>query len=409
VKVAYIASRYPHISHTFIRREVEALRAEGVEVHTFTVRSSEAEAHFGPADREAERTTTAILPISPVRLVRIQLAALRRSPDAYLRTLLATVRGAPVGLRSWVWALFYFLEGTVLWWHCDRRGVRHIHAHFANVGAEVARVATRFGRGADGVDSWSWSFTMHGSAEFYEMTGFDVPGKAGDADAVICISHYTRSQLVMWTDPPAWSRFHIVHCGVDVHEFTLAPVDTGPHPLRLLFLGRLMVGKGLVVLVEALGLLRFAGVEAELTIVGEGPARPEIERTIAQLGLRAHVTLLGAVAPEEARSHYHRADVFCLPSFAEGVPVVLMEAMSCGLPVVTTYITGIPELVTDGVEGHTVTPGRADLVAEALRKLSDPARRRAMGEAGRTKVEREFDIATVGPQLVAVFEALPGT
>jgi colanic acid/amylovoran biosynthesis glycosyltransferase len=121
------------------------------------------------------------------------------------------------------------------------------------------------------------------------------------------------------------------------------------------------------------------------------------------------VTLLGAVAPEEARSHYHRADVFCLPSFAEGVPVVLMEAMSCGLPVVTTYITGIPELVTDGVEGHTVTPGRADLVAEALRKLSDPARRRAMGEAGRTKVEREFDIATVGPQLVAVFEALPGT
>jgi colanic acid/amylovoran biosynthesis glycosyltransferase len=409
VKVAYVASRYPHISHTFIRREVEALRAEGVEVHTFTVRSSEAEAHFGPADREAERTTTAILPISPVRLARIQLAALRRSPEAYLRTLLATVRGAPVGLRSWVWALFYFLEGTVLWWHCDRRGVRHVHAHFANVGADVARVAARFGRASDGEGTWSWSFTMHGYAEFYEMKGHDVPGKANDADAVVCISDYARSQLVMWTEPPAWSRFHIVHCGVDVDEFTPAPLVTEPHPLRLLFLGRLVVEKGPVVLVEALGLLRAGGIDAELTMVGEGPARAEIERTVHELGLDDHVVLLGAVPSDEARSHYQRADVFCLPSFAEGVPVVLMEAMSCALPVVTTYITGIPELVTDGVEGHTVTPGRADRVADALRGLTNPERRREMGEAGRQKVARDFDITTVGPQLVAVFETLPGT
>ncbi len=409
MRIAYVASRYPHISHTFIRREVEALRAEGVEVHTFTVRPSESDAHFGTADLTERRSTTSILPVSPVRLTRVQLAALRRSPEAYLRTLLATVRAAPLGLRNWVWAFFYFLEGILLWSHCERRGIRHVHAHFANVGADVARVAARFGRAAEGPDTWSWSFTMHGSTEFSDVSAFGLPGKANDADAVICISEYARSQLVMWTDPPAWSRFHVVHCGVNVGEFDPAPVDPEPHPLRLLFLGRLVVEKGPVVLVEALGLLRASGVDAQLTIVGEGPSRPEVERSVAELGLADHVVLLGAVPSDEARGHYHRADVFCLPSFAEGVPVVLMEAMSCGLPVVTTYITGIPELVTDGVEGRTVTPGRADLVADALRGLTDPERRRSMGQAGREKVEREFDITTVGPQLVTVFEALPGT
>jgi glycosyltransferase involved in cell wall biosynthesis len=385
------------------------LRAEGVEVHTFTVRPSEAEAHFGPADVAEQCSTTAILPISALRLAGVQIAAFRRSPAAYFDTLRRTVAGAPLGARSAIWALFYFLEGIVLWSHCERRGIRHVHAHFANVGADVARVATRFGRAADGAGTWSWSFTMHGYAEFYEMKGTDVPGKAADADAVICISDYARSQLVMWTDPPAWSGFHVVHCGVDVGEFSRAPVNPEPHPLRLLFLGRLVVEKGPVVLVEALGLLRASGVDAELTIVGEGPARPEVERAVAELGLADHVALLGAVPSDEARLHYHRADVFCLPSFAEGVPVVLMEAMSCGLPVITTYITGIPELVTDGVEGRTVTPGRADLVADALRGLTDPERRRSMGRAGRQKVVREFDITTVGPQLVAVFETLPGT
>jgi colanic acid/amylovoran biosynthesis glycosyltransferase len=409
VRVAYIASRYPHVSHTFIRREVEALRDQGVQVQTFTVRPSEGEAAFGAADRAEEQSTTSILPVSAVRLARVQLGALRRSPQAYLSTLLATVKEAPLGLRKWVWALFYFLEGIVLWSHCDRLGIRHVHAHFANVGADVARVAARFGRAADDEGRWSWSFTMHGYTEFNDVSAFGLSGKANDADAVVCISEYARSQLVMWTEPPAWSRFHIVHCGVDVGEFTLAPVAPEPHPLRLLFLGRLVVEKGPVVLVEALGLLRASGVDAVLTIVGEGPARPEIERSVAELGLGDHVSLVGAVPSDEARAHYHRADVFCLPSFAEGVPVVLMEAMSCGLPVVTTYITGIPELVTDGVEGCTVTPGRADRVADALRTLTDPARRRAMGEAGRQKVEREFDITTVGPQLVAVLEALPGT
>jgi glycosyltransferase involved in cell wall biosynthesis len=319
------------------------------------------------------------------------------------------VRDAPEGPRRRIWAGFYFVEGVELWWQCSGRGIRHIHAHFANVGADLARVAARFGRDSDPDEAWSWSFTMHGYTEFSDVSRFDLPGKANDADAVVCISDYARSQIMMLCEPDRWPRLHIVHCGVDVRQFSPLVSPSEPHPLRLLFLGRLVFEKGPVVLVEALGLLRASGVDAELTIVGEGPARQRIEQSVRDLGLTDHVELVGAVPPNEARTHYQRADVFCLPSFAEGVPVVLMEAMSCGLPVVTTYITGVPELVTDGVEGFTVTPGRADRIADALRELTDSERRRAMGTSGRKKVEVEFDLTMVGPLMQAVFEPLPGT
>jgi len=409
MKVAYVVSRYPHISHTFIRREVEALRDEGVEVHTFTVRRSEEEDRFSAADREAAATTTPILPVPLLTLLRSHVTAIRRSPTAYVRTLVTTVRGAPTGIHSSTWAFFYFLEGIVLWWHCDQRGIRHVHAHFANVGCDVARVAARFGRGSDPDGRWSWSFTMHGYTEFSDVSRYDLPGKANDADAVVAISDFARSQLVISSDPPTWPRLHIVHCGIDVNEFSPTTPSDEPGPLRVLFLGRLVFEKGPVVLVEAVRLLRDSGMAIHLTLVGEGPARADIARLVVEAGLEANVTMVGAVPPDEAPSHYHQADVFCLPSFAEGLPVVLMEAMSCCLPVVTTYVNGIPELVTDGVEGRTVTPGRSDRIADALRDMSLPERRREMGVAGRKKVEREFDITMVGPELVAIFRTLPGT
>ena len=251
---------------------------------------------------------------------------------------------------------------------------------------------------------------MHGYTEFSDVSRFDLAGKANDADAVVCISDYARSQIMMLCEPDRWPRLHIVHCGVDVRQFSPLASPSEPHPLRLLFLGRLVFEKGPIVLVEALGLLRAGGVDAQLTIVGRGtrPTSRSNSRS-ATSGSTDHVELVGAVPPNEARDHYQRADVFCLPSFAEGVPVVLMEAMSCGLPVVTTYITGIPELVTDGVDGFTVTPGRADRLADALRELTDSERRREMGTSGRKKVEMEFDLTTVGPLMQAVFEPLPGT
>ncbi len=406
MRLAYIASRYPHLSHTFIRREVEALRAEGVEVDTFSIRPSESGGHFGAAEREAERSTTTILPVRASTLLRAHLAALGRSPGAYVRTLAATVRSSPPGVRHRTWAVFYFVEGVVLWWHCQRRGIHHVHAHFANVGADVARAAARFGRAADAAGEWSWSFTMHGYTEFTDLTRWELPGKASDADAVVCISDYARSQLMLITDPERWPRFHMVHCGIDVGEFSPAPAPASDGPLRVLSVGRLVPEKGTLLAVEAVALLKARGVDVELTLAGDGPSRGAIEERAAELGVAEQVRLVGAVPPDEVVHLYQAADVFCLPSFAEGVPVVLMEAMACGVPVVATYITGVPELVTDGVEGFTITPGRADLVADALARLVDPGLRQRMGRAGRAKVEAGYDIAAVGPQLVEVFASI---
>jgi colanic acid/amylovoran biosynthesis glycosyltransferase len=407
MKVAYIASRYPHISHTFIRREIDALRAAGVEVDTFTVRRSEASDHFSYADMEADRTTTAILPISWARLLKAHGTALRRNARAYVRTLLDTVLAPATGMRMRIWRAFYFIEGMVLWWECERRGIRHVHAHFANVGADVARVAATYGR-TDTGGRWSWSFTMHGYTEFFDMRHFDLPRKTDDADAVVCISDFARSQLMIATPPETWEHLHIVHCGINVGDFVPGPERPDDGTLNILSLGRMVVEKGPRQLVEALALVVRSGVDATVTFAGDGPARASTAALAAELGVADRVTFLGAVRPDHVIDQYHAADVFCLPSFAEGVPVVLMEAMSCQLPVVTTYITGIPELVTDGVNGHTVTPGRADLLADAICGLVDPEIRRRMGVAGRSVVEREYDISSVGPQLRDLLADLPG-
>ena len=408
MKIGYVASRYPDVSHTFIRREVESLIADGVDVTTFTVRRSERAEHFGPADRVADSTTTSILPISALALARFQLAALVRSPSAYLSTFVATMRSAPIGLRSWIWAVFHFLEGIVLWNHCRRMGIRHLLADFAIVGADGCGVVARFGGASDGPEEWAWSFSMHGSTEFYNVRAFDLEGKVDDADGIVCISDFARTQIMMHGRAGTEERVAIVHCGVDLTEYAPGPPEEGDHPLRVLFLGRLVVEKGPVVLVEAIGLLAASGVDVHLTMAGDGPARPAVEALIRRLGLEDRVELLGTVPPNETRDLYRSADVFCLPSFAEGLPVVLMEALACSVPVVTTYITGIPELVTDGVNGYMVTPGRADLVAEALRSLTDPGRRAEMGVAGRRSVEREFDITTIGAKLRTFFARMPG-
>jgi colanic acid/amylovoran biosynthesis glycosyltransferase len=407
VKVAYVASRYPHISHTFIRREVEALRAAGVQVETFTIRRSEADGHFGPADLEADRTTTAILPASVARLARAHGSALLRSPGGYVSALAATVLAPASGLRQRLWRLFYFVEGIILWWECHRRGIRHVHAHFANVGADVARVAATYGRRQSG-GRWSWSFTMHGPTEFFDVRAVDLGGKTADADAVVCISDYARSQLMVFVGEGERDHLHIVHCGIDVSAFAPPEPRDDDGTLDVLFLGRMVVEKGPLQLVEAVALLEQSGVDVRATFAGDGPIRAPAEALAVELGVADRVEFVGAVVPDEVVGHYQAADVFCLPSFAEGVPVVLMEAMACERPVVTTYITGIPELVTEGVSGHMVTPGRADLLADALRDLVDPEKRRSMGAAGRSVVESEFDIQAVGPQLVKVLAGLPG-
>jgi glycosyltransferase involved in cell wall biosynthesis len=249
---------------------------------------------------------------------------------------------------------------------------------------------------------------MHGSTEFFDVREHRLPQKVELAGFVVCVSDHGRSQLMTHVGTDHWDKLRVVHCGIDVSAFEPPERGAADGPGEILTVGRLVPVKGQSLLIEALPELARRAVDARLTIVGDGPQLAELRELARRLGVAERVSFAGAVGQDEIRAHYERADVFALPSFAEGLPVVLIEAMATGLPVVASRITGVPELVEEGVSGELVIPGRGDELADALeRVLSAPAERRAeMGRTGRERVVAEFDVERTARQLLDVFSEL---
>ncbi len=387
-RVAYLVSQYPKLSHAFIEREIRALREGGAVVRTFSVRSTPDSELLSQRDRD-EAATTDVLLQSPARLLLAQAPLLARDAKAWGRGLLRALRtGAPT-LRSRVWQGFYALEAGVLVQQMQASGLRHVHVHLANNGADVARLAVPLGSEVYGGD-WSWSMAMHGPTEFSDVTGYDLAAKVRAASFVACISDYCRSQLMALVDPSHWGKLALVRMSVDADRFAVAHRDTSPdRPLRVLFVGRLVPEKGPHVLVEAASLLPEGSVEVR--VVGDGPLREALQQDVDARGLGTAVTLVGPLGQEDLPAQYAWADVFALPSFAEGLPVVIMEAMAAGCVVVTTQIAGIPELVETGVTGVLVAPGRADALAEALVDVgADTELRRRLALAGAERVRATY-------------------
>ncbi|MGO9759952.1 MAG: glycosyltransferase family 4 protein [Solirubrobacteraceae bacterium] len=411
VKIAYLCSMYPAVSHTFVLREVNALRRLGAEIATFSIRRASTAHVLAHADRIAFDSTYAILPPRWPALFTTHLKLALRAPLAYLSTLVFALRLAPAGLRGRLWQCFYFVEAVMLWQECRHRGIRHIHVHLANAAADIALLASRLGSAVEPKRQWSWSFTMHGPTEFSDVAHYRLAEKLRHAHFVVCISDYTRSQLMALTPPLIWSRLRVIHVGIPLEQFTRS--DNGrsasAYP-TILFIGRQVPEKGQAVLLEAAAMLAERGHKFNLTLAGEGPSRRALEHMADSLGLASQVSFPGAVGQDEICDLYSDASVFCLPSFAEGVPGVLMEAMAMELPVVSTRITGIPELIDDGDNGLLVAPGRADELADALeRLLVDRSMRREMGSRARAKIVREFNTESSAAQLYELFvEQLAG-
>jgi glycosyltransferase involved in cell wall biosynthesis len=404
VRIAYFCSAYPAISHTFILREVEALRRLGLQISTFSIRHTPTDQLLAENDRAAAASTTAILPFRG-RQLGAHARLMLRSPGAYLSTLRGALRLAPPGLRGRLWQLFYFAEAVVLWNECRRQGIRHIHVHLANAAADIALLAARIGSAVEPERPWSWSFTMHGPTEFHDLRHFRLAEKVESAGFVVCISDFARSQLMAVTDPARWQQLHVVHVGIPIEQFTRAHDRNGAgHRPVILYIGRLVPEKGQTVLLEAMARLTERGIDVELQLAGDGALRPELERSAARLDIADRVSFLGAVGQEELRELYEAASIFCLPSFAEGVPVVLMEAMAMGLPVVTTRIAGIPELVEHERSGILVAPGRADELTDSLAGLlEEPGLRDNLGANGRRAVAAGFDSEASALRLRALF------
>jgi colanic acid/amylovoran biosynthesis glycosyltransferase len=402
MRVGYLASHYPAVSHAFILREVRALRRAGVEVETFSLHRARSSDVLAEADRdEAERTFSA-RPIGAGRLLGVHLKAFFRAPVRYLGTLGFALGNSAPGARGRLWSLFYFAEAMVVWDAAEARGVRHLHAVFADSASDAAMIVARYGG-----PGWTWSLAAHGPVEFYDVSLNRLRTKLAAANFAVAISHFGRSQLMTLTPEHRWPELYVVRCGLEPNEFPAAERARSPRDEpQILCVGRLVNLKGQSLLIAACAELVRQGRPVQLTLVGEGPKRTELEAQAGSLGLGDRVRFTGAVGQDDIRALYSSADVFCLPSFAEGLPVVLMEAMASGVPVVSTRIMGIPELVEDGENGLLVAPGEVDPLAEALSRLLDDREFASrLAARGRERVLAEFDVNASARRLAAVFES----
>ena len=424
-RLAYLTTRYPALSHTFIEREVQALRRLGAQVQTISLRRATGEHLISPANRAAARSTYAIRPPRWGDVLRAHARALASHPRAYGATLVEALSLARCGPRGVLWQLFYFAEALVAWSCCREGGAEHIHAHHGSAPADVALLVAAFARRA-GEGPRSWSLTVHGPAELSDVRLFGLAAKAARADAVVCISEFARSQIMALLDQRDWDKLRVVHCGVEPWAYAAAAQRPRPvvalaerrarrgglgarreDPAQLLCVGRLVAEKGHAVLLDAVARLAREGRNVEALIVGSGPQRDALQRQAVRLGIEERIILCGALAPDEVAARYAQARVFCSPSFAEGVPVVLMEAMASGCPVIATAIAGVRELVRDGDTGLLVTPGNSQELAAAIGLLLDsPELSDELARAARAHVCGEFDIDRSALVLLDVFTAI---
>lgn len=391
-KLAYLVSEYPAISHTFIRREVAALRQLGADVQTFSIRRPASVLSL--EDRQELAETWYVLPAHAGELLRNHARALFARPGAYFRALLTAMRHRVAGARGALWACFHFAEAIHLAVELERRRIRHLHNHFSNSAANVGLLTATY----LGID---WSLTLHGSADFDSATRPLLREKIARARFTACVSDYGRAQAMWVADPDDWPRIFISRCGIDLASLSSLHLTRSSHEtLRILSVGRLSPEKAQLGLIDAFAQLVEGGVEAELSIIGDGPERQRIEQRISDYTLWDRCRLEGAASEQEVLDALTVTDLFVLPSFMEGIPVVLMEAMALGIPVVAPRLGGIPELVEDQRCGILFTPARWEELAEAMAVLADdPNRRHELGAAGRRKIEAEFDLKRIADVL----------
>jgi colanic acid/amylovoran biosynthesis glycosyltransferase len=395
--IGYLTNIYARASDTFIRGEVLQLRALGHTVHTFSIRKAPEDSHISEEIRQEQSTTDYILNHSKLRLVQSMVMWCIRSPMRVLSTLILARQTCPPGLRSMVWQAAYLLEASYLAQQIRRLGIQHLHNHIATGVGTVAMLAAHL---AD----IPYSMTVHGFPEFFEMDKWALPEKIRRSAFISCITEFCRSQCMAWTSPDVWHKLKIVRCALN-DTFLSDTVSAFPDTRRVLCVTRLSPEKGLVLLLEAAKHLKDQSVDFKLIMVGDGPLRGSIEGTINELQLTEHVVLLGWQNAEAVKEQLAQSCALVLPSFIEGLPVVIMEAMALRRPVISTWVAGIPELVTHRVNGWLVPPGNVGALAAAMKEaLEAPIEQlEAMGRDGAQRVKEYHDARKEAAKLAELF------
>jgi glycosyltransferase involved in cell wall biosynthesis len=402
--IAYVMTHYPRVALTYISGEIDALEARGLTILPFAMNAPAAE-DLGSDDLRRRSARTVYLKSQWVPAIAALAAQWFRHPVGMTRLCATAVKSARLDLGLLVRRMAHLVEAALLARDCRRRGVRHLHAHFGQAPATLAWFASEMLR-QDRDAAVGWSFTIHGFQDFVDDAVARLDLKAASASFVVCVSDFTRSQLCRITSPDLWDRFAVVRCGIDLANFPRRDQILHNEPAEIISVGRLSPEKGFSILLRALAILRDRGIAARLTLIGEGPERPALMRDIRDSDLQERVTLLGELPSDAVADRLRTADIFCLPSFSEGLPISIMEAMAIGVPVVATNIAGIPELAMNGCTALTVPASNVPKLAEALaRLLTDGALGERLAGAARLEVERRHDRDTNADEMLALYQS----
>lgn len=392
-RIAYLVSDYYAPSHTFVRREVTGLRALGVDIVAFSVQPG----------KESEDAAEDILGRSPFAYVAALVWAFCTGPRRFLSSWLLALRHRPPGVRALIWSQFHFAEAMLLARLLSRESVTHLHNHFANSGATVGLVAAAFAR-------LPWSLTLHGISETDYPAGLLLATKLERATFVACASYFMRAQAMRMVAPSHWPKMTVVRCGIDLARLPPAAPHRETGPARIVCVGRLSAEKGYFGLLDALAAIAPSTGGVELVIVGDGPIAAAVRARACELGLLDRIRFAGARDENETLAEIARADILVLPSLMEGLPVVLVEAMALGRPVLASRVAGIPELVVEGRTGYMFTPSDWEDLRQKLAVLIEERPRwPRMGRAGRKQVEGEFRSDQAAERMARLFRGEGGS
>ena len=392
VKIAYILNTYPQPSHSFIRRELRALEDQGHEALRFAMRQADVPL-VDAQDKAEQEVTEYVLAVGGATLLRACWSALRRDAGRFLKAAKAAWAMGKVSEPGRLRHLIYLAEAAHVASRCRDEGVEHAHAHFGTNAAAVAMLSHM-------MDGPKYSFTVHGPEEFDSPRALSLGTKMHHADFTVAISQFGRSQLCRWAQPQDWERIGVVHCGIEPAKFSdPQPIPDGPR--RVVAIGRLVEQKGQLALMKAMTQVRE---DVHLVLIGDGEMRGQIEALIAEHNLADKVTLTGWVDEVRIKSELAQAHALVMPSFAEGLPMVIMEAMAAARPVIAPYIAGTPELVKEGETGWLVPAGDIGALAEAMDTFARTplAELQQMGTAGRNRVLQRHDVAKEAAKLAAM-------
>ncbi len=395
MRIAYFVNQYPKVSHSFIRREILALESQGYPVVRMALRGWDASL-ADPIDLSEREKTRYVLQRGLPGLLRAWLQVSLQNPLGMLASLRLAFTLSRRADRPLPYHLVYLAEACVVLRWMQQESITHVHAHFGTNSAEVVMLAHALG-------GPGFSFTVHGPEEFDKPEAIALASKIRHASFVVAISSFGRSQLYRWVAHEFWPKIHVVHCGLEA-AFYNGPDIPLPEAPQLVCVGRLCEQKGQLLLLEAARALSNSGVDFRLVLAGDGEMRPEIEQRIAAYALQDKVRITGWISSDQVRAEILASRCMVLPSFAEGLPVVLMEAMALRRPVLSTYVAGIPELVEPGRTGWLIPAGDIDALTTALRAILSASTEEltAMGQAARQVAIQRHNIDTEAARLIRI-------